>query len=326
MRRRELVVLLAGAMTASHALSAQQKAIPVIGYLGGASPGPSAPFLAAFRQGLSETGYVEGQNLAIEYRWAQSRFDLLPELATDLVGRNVDVIATSGGDRSALAAKAATLTIPIVSVIGGDPVGTGLVTSLARPGGNLTGFSILVFELTPKLLELLLEIVPQTKVIAALVNPNGSNSERVIEDAQAAARAKAVQLHILKARTESEIDGALATFVQLQAGALVVPADAFFYSRRGELVELVARHALPAIYSSREWTAAGGLISYGTSVAAVYRQAGIYVGRILKGAKPADLPFQQPTIFELVINLKTAKILGLTIPQSILARADEVIE
>jgi len=326
MRRRDVLLLLSGIVAGSHGVRAQQKAMPVIGYLGGASPGPFAPFLAAFRQGLRETGYVEGQNLAIEYRWAQGRFDLLPALATDLVGRKVDVIATSGGDRSALAGKAATPTIPIVSVIGGDPVGAGLVASLARPGGNLTGFSLLVFELTPKLLELLLEIVPQTKVVAALVNPNGSNSERVIEDVQAAALAKAVQLHILKAGTESEIDTAIATLVQLQAGALVVPADAFFYSRRGELVELVARHAVPAIYSAREFTAAGGLISYGTSVAAVYRQAGIYVGRILKGAKPADLPVQQPTTFELVVNLKTAAALGLTIPPSILARADEVIE
>jgi putative ABC transport system substrate-binding protein len=300
--------------------------MPVIGFLSGTSPVPAEPFVASFRQGLSETGYVEGQNLAIEYRWAQGRFDLLPELASDLVGRNVDVIATSGGDRPALSAKATTQAIPIVSVIGGDPVGAGLVASLARPGGNLTGFTLLVFELTPKLLELLAEIVPQSKVIAALVNPTGSYSERVIEDLQTAARAKAVQLHILKAGTESEIDAALATLVQLQAGALVVPADAFFYSRRGELVELVARHGVPAIYSAREFTAAGGLISYGTSVAAVYRQSGIYVGRILKGAKPADLPVQQPTTFELVVNLKTANALGLSVPPSILARADEVIE
>jgi len=327
MRRRDFIILLAGAMDGwPSALRAQQKAMPVIGHLSAESPGTDAPFIAAFHRGLIETGYVEGQNVAIEYRWAEGRYDRLPGLAADLVGRKVDVIATSGGDHSALAAKAATPTIPIVFVVGADPVETGLVASLARPAGNLTGFSLLVIDLTPKLLELSTEIVPQTAMIAALVNPSGGNSERVIQSVQEAARAKGMQLVILRASTESEIDATLSTLAQRQAGALVVPGDPFFYNRRQKLVELVARHALPAMYSAREFVTAGGLISYGTNVAAVHRQAGIYAGRILKGAKPADLPVQQPTTFELVINLKTAKELGLMIPQTLLLRADEVIE
>ena len=252
-------------MTAARALRAQQKAMPVIGFLSSTSPGPFAPFLAAFRQGLSETGYVEGQNVAIEYRWAEGRYDRLPALAADLVGRKVDVIAT-GGSPPALAAKSATSTIPIVFIVGGDPVAEGLVASLARPGGNLTGFSILAVELMPKRLELLSELVPQAKVIALLVNPNNPNAERIIRDVQEAARAKGVQLHILKASSESEIDAAFATLVQLHAGALVVAADPFFNSRREQLVALASRHAVPAIYECREFAAAGGLISYGPSL------------------------------------------------------------
>jgi putative tryptophan/tyrosine transport system substrate-binding protein len=323
MKRREFMLILGGAMTA-RALHAQQKAMPVLGYLHYASPGPNAPNVAAFHQGLSESGYVEGQNVAIEYRWAEGRYDRLPALASDLVGRKVDVIVAAGPP-AARAAKSATSTIPIVFA-SADPVGEGLVASLARPGGNLTGISALSTELTPKRLELLSELVPQARVIALLVNPNNPTAESIIGDAQGAARAKGVQLQILKAGDEREIDTAFATLVQLQAGALIVGADPFFFSRRDQLVALAARHALPAIYESREFVTAGGLISYGSSLAAAYRQTGTYAGKILKGAKPTDLPVQQPTTFELVVNLKAAQALGLTVPPSILARADEVIE
>ena len=322
MRRRELMLLLGGAMTAARALCAQQKAMPVIGYLGVAPPGPYDPRMAAFHQGLSETGYVEGQNVAIEYRWAAGRYDRLPALAADLVDHKVDVIVASGGPSPTRAAKNATSTIPIIFATGGDPVADGLVASLARPGGNLTGVSLLANELMPKRLELLSELVPERKVIALLVNPGPPNNE----DLQEAARAKGIELHILKATTESEINTAFATFIQLHAGALLVGADLFFFSRREQLLALAARHALPAMYEWREFAAAGGLISYGASRTAAYRQVGIYVGKILHGAKPADLPVEQPTKLELVINLKTATALGLTIPQTIFARADEVIE
>ena len=324
MRRRELVLLLSGAMTAPRALRAQQQAMPVIGFLAAGSPGPGAPFVAAFRQGLSEAGYVEGQNLAIEYRWAESHYDRLPALAVDLVGREVDLIATSGSDLVALAARNATSTIPIVFIGGGDPVEGGLVASLARAGGNLTGFTLLVIELNPKRLELLTELVPQARVIALLVNPNSADAAaRITRDVQDAARSKGLQLPILKASTEGEIDAAFATLLQLHADGLVVSSETFFTRRREELVGLAARHAVPAL---REFTASGGLISYGPSVTSSFRQLGIYAGRILKGVKPADLPVQQPTIFELVVNLKTAEALGITVPPSILARADEVID
>jgi putative ABC transport system substrate-binding protein len=325
MRRRELLLLLGGAMTAPRALRAQQKATPVIGLLG--SIGPIAPQVAAFLQGLSQTGYVEGQNVTIEYRWAEGSYDRLPALAADLVGRNVDLIVATGGDVSALAAKSATSTIPIVfTAIGRDPVGLGLVASLARPGGNVTGFVGLTIELNPKRVELFSELVPQASLIALLVNPNNPTTERVVRDVQEAARAKGVQLEVLKSGTEGEIDAAFASLVQLHAAGLVVAGDAFFTSRRDQLAVLASRHAVPAIYNSREFAVAGGLISYGTSLAGIWRQAGIYAGKILKGAKPADLPVEQPTTFELVVNLKTAKALGLTVPHSILARADEVIE
>jgi putative ABC transport system substrate-binding protein len=326
MKRRELLLLLGGAVIAPRALRAQQKAMPIIGYLDSTSPGFRVPFLAAFRQGLSETGFVDGQNVAIEYRWAEDRYDRLPALAADLVGRKVDVVVAVSGPSEALAVKSATSTIPIVFAMGGDPVELGLVASLARPGRNLTGVSFLNVELMSKRLELLSELVPQARVIALLVNPNNPLTEPMIRDVQEAARAKGVQLPILKASSESEIEAAFATLVQLHAGALVVGADPFFTSRRDQLVALASRDAVPAIYGWRELAAAGGLISYGTSLISVYRQVGIYAGQILKGAKPADLPVQQPTTFELVVNLKTAAALGLTVPPSILARVDEVIE
>jgi putative tryptophan/tyrosine transport system substrate-binding protein len=299
--------------------------MPVVGFLG--SIGPIAPQVAAFHQGLSDTGYVEGQNLTIEYRWAEGSYDRLPALAADLVGRKVDLIVATGGDVSALAAKSATSTIPIVfTSIARDPVELGLVASLARPGGNVTGFSGLIIELSPKRVELLSELVPQARVIALLVNPSNPSTERAVRDVQEAARAKGLQLQVLKAGSESEIDAAFASLVQLHAAALVVAGDAFFASRRDQLAALASRHAVPAIYPLRQFAVAGGLISYGPSLIVIWRQTGIYAGRILKGAKPADLPVQQPTKFELVINLKTAKALGLTVPQSLLARADEVIE
>ena len=328
MRRRELMLLAGGMMTETRVLRAQQKAMPVVGFLSSAPANTYASFLAAFHQGLNETGYVEGQNVAIEYRWAEGRYNRLPALAADLVGGKVDLIATSGGPVPALAAKSATSTIPIVFVSGDDPVGDGIVASLARPGGNLTGVSFLVGELMPKRLELIAELVPPARVIALLMNPNSPSTvtERVTRDMQEAARTKGVQLPILKAATEGEIDAAFATLVQLQAGALVIGADPFFAGRREQLVALASRHAVPAIYFAREFAAAGGLISYGASLSAAFRLLGIYSGKVLKGAKPADLPVQQPTTFELVINLKTAKTLGLTIPLPLIGRADEVIE
>jgi putative tryptophan/tyrosine transport system substrate-binding protein len=328
MRRREFSTLLGGVATASTVLAfaaGAQKATPVIGYLGNGAPGPSAAAVAALRQGLSETGYVEGQNLTIEYRWAEGRRDRLPALAADLVGRKVDVIVATG-DPAAQAAKNATSTIPIVFVAGEDAVRQGLVASLARPGGNLTGVSFLIIEQNPKRFEMLRELVPQAKVIALLLSTNNSAIEQIVRDAQETTRVKGVQLHILKVSTEGEIDAAFAALVQQQAGALFVATDPFLMIRREQIVALAARHAVPAIYEFREFATAGGLISYGASFKFISRQVGIYAGKILKGAKPAELPVVQPTTFELVINLKTAKALGLTIPLSILARADEVIE
>ncbi len=307
MRRRALVSLL-GSTTAIWPLAvrAQQKAVPVIGSLSGGSSEPSARYVAAFRQGLNETGYVEGQNVKIDYRWADGQDDRLPALAADLVGRKVDMIATIGGS---------------------DPVGEGLVASLARPGGNVTGVTNLTVDLMSKRFELISELVPQAKTIALLVNPSSTTvTDRTIRETQEAARPNGVQLQVLKASTESEIDAAFASLVQRRAGALLVVPNVFFNDRPGQLVALAARHVVPAMYVNHDFTTAGGLISYGPSRTATVRQAGIYAGRILAGAKPADLPVVQPTTLELVINLKTAKALGLAIPASILARADEVIE
>jgi putative tryptophan/tyrosine transport system substrate-binding protein len=326
MRRRELILLLGGTAACPLTAHAQRKAMPVIGFLNTAAPfSVNDPAMAAFHDGLRETGYVEGQNLAIEYRWAENHDDRLSALAADLVERKVNVIVAIAG-APALAAKSATSTIPIVFAGVGDPVGFRLVSNLARPGGNLTGFSNINVELTPKRRELLSELVPETKVIALLVNPKNPNSKSIIRDMPEAASARGVQLPILKAGTESEIDAAFATLVELHAGGLIVAGDPFFFSRREQLLALASRHAIPANYMWRELAAAGGLISYGTRVTEAFRQAGSYAGRILKGAQAADLPVQQTSKFELVINLKTAKALGLTVPQSILARADEVIE
>jgi putative ABC transport system substrate-binding protein len=324
--RRELMLLLGGALTAARALRAQQKAMPVIGFLLGGKPGPEdALLVAAFVQGLGETGYVEGRNVAIDYRWAEDRYDRLPSLVADLVSRKVDVI-TAGNFPAALAAKSATSTIPIIFEVGVDPVERGLVASFSRPGGNLTGFTSVSIELMSKRVELLTDLVPQARVIALLVNPNNPTTERVVRDVLEAANAKGVQLRILKAGAESEIGTAFASLVELRAGALAVMGDPLFNTRRELLATLASRHAVPAIYVYREFVLAGGLISYGPSQPAIFRQAGIYVGKILNGAKPADLPVQQPTTFELVVNLNTAKALGLTVPPAILARADEVIE
>ena len=336
MRRRNLLlaagVVLAPKMELSIvaawtlAASAQQKAKPVIGYLSGGSADYYAPNVSAFREGLGETGYIEGGSVGIEYRWAENDYGRLPALAADLVSRNVDLIAATGGDAGARAAKAATSTIPIVFNSGADPVSDGLVASLAHPGGNLTGTSFLVAEMHAKRLELLLELVPQAKFCGLLVNPDDPQTDRVKEDVRQAGRTKQIELLIAEARSEGEIDEAFARFSQHKVGGLVVMADPFIDSRREQLVGLAARYAIPAVYGFREIAKAGGLISYGASITAVYHQLGIYAGTILKGTRPGDLPVQQPTKFELVINLKTAKSLGLTVPPSLLARADEVIE
>jgi len=319
------MTVLAGAAVYPLLAGAQQKAMAVIGLLASTSPEPLAHFVAAFSQGLSETGYVEGQNVALEYRWAEDHYDRLPELAAELVGLKVDVIATNGMP-SALTLKKATSTIPIVFETGIDPVEAGLVASLARPGGNLTGVCMLTAALMPKRIELLTELAPQANIIGLLVNPTHSTAEQMIDDVEKAVRTKGLQLPILKASTESEIDTAFATLVQLHAGALAVVPDPLFLARREQLVALAARHAVPVIYSGRETVEAGGLISYAASFTAAFHLLGIYAGRVLKGEKPADMPVQQPTTFELVVNLKTANALGLTVPPSILARADEVIE
>jgi len=327
LKRREFLVLTAGTAIAwPVAARTQQKQIPAIGFLGSTSPGPSAN-MPAFHQGLSETGYVEGQNVAIEYRWAEGRHDQLPALAAGLVGRNVDVIAAQDTP-SARAARSATSTIPI-AFIAGDPVAAGLVASLSRPGGNLTGVSIITVELMPKRLELLSELVPQAKVIALLLNPNILAPERLAtlsKNAHDAGITKGIKVVVVNAGNESEIEAAFAAIVQHGAAGVVIGGDSFFDSRRDQLVAIAARYAIPAIYTLPEFATAGGLISYGPSLATAFREAGIYVGKILKGAKPADLPVQQPANFELIINMKTAKALGLTVPPSILARATEIIE
>jgi len=327
MKRREFITLLGGAAAEwPRAARAQQQSMPVIGFLNARSLRSDSRLVTAFHQGLGETGYVQGQNVAIEYRWAEGYNDRVPALAAELVRRQVAVIVATGGNIVALAAKAVTSTIPIVFTTGGDPVLMGLVTSLNRPGGNITGISALTGLLGAKRLEILHELVPKAAMIGVVMNPTNPNAEAYARELQEAARTRGQQIHILNASTEGEIDIALASLVQLRAGAVLIVTDAFFTGWRDQLVALAARYAIPAIYDENRFAAAGGLITYGTNFADMYRQAGLYAGRILKGEKPADLPVVQPTKFDLVINLNTAKALGLDIPPTLLARADEVIE
>ena len=327
LKRREFITLLGGAAAAwPLAVRAQQTPMPVIGLLNLTSPEPQAHAMTAFRAGLQETGYVEGQNVTVEYRWADGRYDLLPSLAAELVSRPVTVVVAIGGSRVGRAAMTATSTIPIVFVSGADPIKVGLVPSLNRPGGNATGVHLQLGVLDPKKLGLLRELAPQATLVGVLLNPNVEDFQIRVADVQEAARTVGLQIDVLRATTDSEIDAAFAALSGIRAGALVVSSNAFFNARREQIVALAARHAIPAIYDGREYAAAGGLVSYGTSLAQGYRQAGIYTARILKGTKPADLPVQAPTKYELFINMKTAKALGLTVPDTLLARADEVIE
>jgi putative ABC transport system substrate-binding protein len=325
MQRRDFIAFLGGAAVAwPLAARAQQPAVPTVGFLSSRAPSENPAILAAFRRGLKEAGYVEGQNVTVEYRWADGQYDRLPGLAADLVGRQVAVIVSNGP--SARTAKAATSTIPIVFAVGFDPVTFGLVTSLSRPEGNLTGVSILDVEIGPKRLELLHELVPNTAVMALLVNPTTPAAETIVRAVQAAARDHGLKLHVLHATADNDFDAVFATVAQLRAGALVIGGDPFFTSRSQQLGELTAAHKVPAIYEFREFAAAGGLISYGTSLGEMYHQVGLYTGRILKGEKVSDLPVQQATKVEMVLNLKTARALGITVPLTFLGRADEVIE
>jgi putative ABC transport system substrate-binding protein len=327
LRRRDFIAALScGAIGWPLAARAQQPAMPVIGFLSSGSPKAYASRVAGFRKGLNESGYIDGQDVAIEFRWAQGQYDRLPLFAAELVQQKVAVIVTSGGDVAALSAKAATSSIPILTVSGSDPVKSGLIASFNRPGGNITGASFVATELETKRLEILKDVVPTAAVIGILMNPANPAAESRSQDLQTAARTLKRNIHIVSASSESDLETAFATLIQQQAGALLVSTDSLFTGQRDRLVSLAARHALPTIYAWREFVEAGGLVSYGPIINEVYRQVGLYTGRILKGEKPADLPFVRPVKFELVINLKTANALGLTVPRLILALADEVIE
>ena len=326
MKRREFITLLGGRRRRGRWGRGRSKRRPVIGFLSSRSPRESAHLVTAFRQGLRDSGYTDGENVQIEYRWAENQTDRLPALAAELVGRPASVIAATGGMVSAQVAKAATLSIPVVFIVGDDPVDGGLVDRLNRPGGNLTGMSLSIAALGAKRLELLRRLIPAVTMIGILVNPNYSSSDQQLSDLQAAARAYGLQIDVQRASNEQEIETAFAILAEHHVGALVIASNPLFESRRNQVVALAARYLLPAIYSLREYTAAGGLMSYGSIISDMYWQAGIYTGRILKGEKPAELPVMQPTKFELLINLKTANALGLEIPPTLLALADEVIE
>jgi putative ABC transport system substrate-binding protein len=326
MRRRDFITLVAGAAAWPFAAHAQQPKMPVVGFLGTGSPQADAFRVAAVRQGLTETGYVEGQNAAFEFRWAENQYERLPALAAELVHQGVAVIVSIGGFSSAMAAKSSTATIPIVFATGGDPIQSGLVASLSRPGGNVTGVNFLVESLVAKRLEVLHQTVPRAVSIGFLVNPTSAGAEAETRNALAAAQSLGHKLLPVNAHTDSELNAAFAALAQQHPEALMVQGDVFFLSRRDKLVELTARQRIPTVYALREYVTAGGLMSYGTSITEAHRIAGVYAGRILKGERPADLPVQQSTKVELIINLKTAKALGLDIPLPLLGRADEAIE
>jgi putative ABC transport system substrate-binding protein len=326
MRRREFITLISGTAATWPLAASTQPDLPVIGFLNSVSPQPFANYVAGFRAGLKETGYIDGRNVTIEFRWAEGHYDRLPEMAAELVRHNVAVLVSTGGEPSVLAAKAATTTIPIVFTTGIDPIRAGIVSSLSRPGGNITGVYLFTSQIESKRLGLLRALVPGVQLIAVLLNPNRPDYARQKRDVEEAAHAIGQQIHLLSASNESEIDAAFAAAMQLRVGAMLVGADPFLNSQRDKIISLAARNAIPAIYEQREHALAGGLISYGTNLSEGYRQAGVYAGRILKGEKPGDLPVVQATKFEFVINLKTAKTLGIEVPPNLSAQADEIIE